>query len=64
MALSKAQREKLIFDLIEFNLGLAQSNTEWNDEFIYDALRYGVKGFESMTDDELLNESFNSEYPA
>lgn len=60
--LSKAQREKIIFDLIEFNLGLAQNDTEWNDGFIYDALRYGCKGFEEMTDDELLEEQQRSVY--
>lgn len=57
-------REATIKKLIEFNLELARNSTEWNDQFIYDVLRHGFKGFENMTDEELLNESFNAEYPA
>ena len=49
----KTNREDMIAKLIEFNLDLAQNSTEWNDTFIYDALRYGLKGFEQMTDAEL-----------
>ena len=53
MKLSKAKRESSIKKLIEFNLDLAQNDTEWNDTFIHDTLRYGFKGFEQMTDSEL-----------
>ena len=38
---------------LQASLDLAQNDTEWNDTFIHDTLRYGFKGFEQMTDAEL-----------
>lgn len=56
------QRETTIKKLIEFNLELSHSSSEWAEGFIYDALRYGLKGFEQMTDAELAKELTKSQY--
>lgn len=56
------KREEMIKELIEFNLELARNSTEWNDQFIYDALRYGLEGFEKMTDAQLETELSQSQY--
>jgi hypothetical protein len=49
-------REELIHKLVEYNLDLCQSDTSFNDGLIWDLLMYGFKGFEKMTEAELLAE--------
>lgn len=46
----------MIKQLIELNLEYAQSSTEANDSLIYSLLAHGFKGFNHMTNDELINE--------
>jgi hypothetical protein len=55
-------REETIHKLIEFNLEISHSSSEWAEGFIHDALRYGLKGFEQMTDAELAKELSESQY--
>ncbi len=49
-------KEKMINEIIKLNLDLASQNCAVCDEFIHDLLRYGFKGLENMTSEELKNE--------
>ena len=51
--------DKLINELLDINLELCYNDSAFNDEFIYDLLRYGFKGFENMTPSELAIEMEN-----
>ena len=46
----------MIKKLIELNLEYCQSSTEANDGLIYALLMNGFKGFDKMSEDELINE--------
>lgn len=50
------EKDTLINKLIEIDLSICQNSIEDNDQFIYDLLRYGFKGYENMTIDELNKE--------
>ena len=54
-------KEKLINQLLELNLDLCANSTEVSDGLIYDLLRYGFKGFENMSVNELKDELLNLE---
>jgi hypothetical protein len=51
-------RDDMIKEVTRLNLELCSQETgaSFNDEFIYDLLVYGCKGFNNMTDDELAIE--------
>jgi acetyl-CoA carboxylase alpha subunit len=49
-------KEQLISEIIKLNLDLASQSSEACDEFIHDLLRYGFKGLEKMTMEELKSE--------
>jgi hypothetical protein len=49
-------KEKMINEIIKLNLDLACQNSAACDEFIHDLLRYGFKGLENMTIEELKAE--------
>jgi hypothetical protein len=49
-------KTEMIARLIELNLGQCQNDTSFNDQFIYDLLTYGFKGFNNMTFEELAEE--------
>jgi hypothetical protein len=52
-------KEQLITKLLDINLDLCQNDTSVNDGVIYDLLRYGFKGFDNMTVEELKAELDN-----
>jgi hypothetical protein len=52
-------KEQLIDKLLDINLDLCQNDTSVNDGMIYDLLRYGFKGFDKMTVEELKAELDN-----
>jgi hypothetical protein len=56
MEVLKMNKEKMINEIIKLNLDLASQNCAVCDEFIHDLLRYGFKGLENMTSEELKNE--------
>jgi hypothetical protein len=45
-----------INSIIAYNLDLCQSDSSFNDQFVYDLLMYGFKGLANMTDAELDKE--------
>jgi hypothetical protein len=49
-------KDEMIKKLIELNLEYCQSSTEANDGLIYALLMNGFKGFDKMSEDELINE--------
>lgn len=49
-------REQIIKELIELNFSMCQNSMEVNDGVIYDLLRYGFKGYEHMSIEELQKE--------
>jgi hypothetical protein len=53
------KKENLIKKIIEINLYLCQNSLEVNDGVIYNLLRYGFKGLEKMTIQELEEELLN-----
>jgi hypothetical protein len=50
------KREKMIDKILKINLELCYNDSAFNDEFIHDLLRYGFKGLEKMTSEELKEE--------
>lgn len=50
------KKEELINEIINLNLDLACQNSAASDGFIYDLLRYGFKGLDNMTIEELNEE--------
>lgn len=46
----------MVKNLIDLNLEYAQGSTEASDSLIYTLLENGFKGFNNMTNDELINE--------
>ena len=54
-----SQKDNLIKKIIEINLYLCQNSLEVNDGMIHDLLRYGFKGLEKMTIQELEGELLN-----
>jgi hypothetical protein len=55
-------KEQLIFKLLESNLDLCRNSTEVNDGLLYDLLRYGFKGFDNMSMEELQTELEGLDY--
>lgn len=55
-------REQMIEQILEYNIALCQDNSVFNDEFIHDLLRYGHKGLENMTLNELDAELKQCQY--
>lgn len=49
-------KENLINKILDINLDLCQNDTSVNDGMLYDLLRYGFKGLDNMTVDELKHE--------
>ncbi|QGH72249.1 hypothetical protein [Caudoviricetes sp.] len=49
-------RTELIQNLLNANLNLCHTNTEFNDSMLFDLLMYGFKGLENMTIEELNTE--------
>lgn len=54
--MSNTKRDELIKKLTDANLELCIADSAFNDQFIYDLLTYGFKGFNHMTDEELEQE--------
>ncbi len=52
-------RTELIQNLLNANLNLCHTNTEFNDSMLFDLLMYGFKGLENMTIEELNTEMEN-----
>ena len=49
-------KDKLIDELMEVVLANCRDDATWNDNTIYDALRFGTKGYEDYTIEELEEE--------
>jgi hypothetical protein len=55
-------KDKLIKRLLDLNLELCYNDSAFNDEFIFDLLSYGFKGYENMTFEELTEELKHVDY--
>jgi hypothetical protein len=49
-------KNELIDTALNLVLASCAENTEYNDNTIYDLLRYGFKGYVNMTEEELNHE--------
>lgn len=56
------EKDKLIARLIDLNMELCYNDSAFNDEFIFDLLTYGFKGYNNMTVEELTEELKHTEY--
>jgi hypothetical protein len=54
-------KDKLISRLLDLNLELCQNDTAFNDQFVFDLLTYGFKGYNNMTIEELNEELVSME---
>jgi hypothetical protein len=54
-------KDRLIARLLDLNLELCQNDTSFNDQFVFDLLTYGFKGYNNMTFEELTEELVNME---
>ena len=55
-------KDKLISRLIDLNMELCYNDSAFNDNFIFDLLTYGFKGYNHMTFEELTEELKHTEY--
>ena len=55
-------RDEMMEAILEYNIELCQNDSSFNDQFVYDLLRFGHKGLEHMTIKELEAELKHCQY--
>ena len=54
--------DQMIARLVELNMELCQSDVTFNDQMLYDLLVFGFKGFNNMSQEELIETLAKEEF--